>query len=844
MSGHRLSVLALGASLVFSVNGQESGWATGQVNATMCLWQNPRAAVVRDTVYIDGGYLWWVPGLEDGSFGGPTQDGNPLGLIYLLNFSQPFDSTTNYSSILGVLPKVSSGTAANNLAPNYFDGGMLANDDEFFTYGGLLTDIATYAPPADNSVLVYFVDSYGTDKPDFLPGFQHDILTGNITRYVAYGGAASAPSENKGWYFSGLRSPSWGEIYYPMGNDSLSAVNASDTLITVDMTTQYHETWTNSTLPGTIKGRAGPELVWVPVGSQGILVALGGVTYPDFDNSNYSSENEAQSKIDSPAFMSTIDIYDIAGDTWYQQPTANPPDQTTLGCAVVAAAQDGSSYNIYYYGGYDGLHITQAFSDDVWVLSLPSFQWVKVTAGSADHARAGHQCVKPYPDQMITIGGFTPLTGGEFSCLEDDGILQVYNLSTGTWLDSYDPSVWSEYVVPDKVLSVIGGDATGGATLTTPSPSGWVTTGLSNVFSVSYTSTISTWYPYASVTTNNTRPDLPTSSPSSSGGTPKWVAPVLGVVLSLVFITAVVVAILLYRRRKLLRKNGGTTEGGTDENGHRILSWIRGQDGSHKAPTVTTEDPVMPTDDLDSRVASLSHTTGGDIAYVGHHEMADTPLIELMDTSRPAPRAELGDTGLTPVEIINRHSHFAPNRTTGGSSLMNPSSFGSSFSVSHDQGSISSGSQAIPSRGFGTPVPPGGTAVDAASYHTHHRQASAELDGEDGSGGGRRIVSDLSEISPRDQAHLRHISDVSAGSVAGTEPPTPLAPHHGSGPVTPPGPVSPPSAEEREGSDYITAGASIAGKVLGGGGNGPTGSLRRSVFRESEGDMEDPAKHQ
>jgi hypothetical protein len=33
------------------------------------------AGVVRDTVYIDGGYLWWEPGLADGTYGTPVSDG-------------------------------------------------------------------------------------------------------------------------------------------------------------------------------------------------------------------------------------------------------------------------------------------------------------------------------------------------------------------------------------------------------------------------------------------------------------------------------------------------------------------------------------------------------------------------------------------------------------------------------------------------------------------------------------------------------------------------------------------------------------------------------------------------
>jgi hypothetical protein len=73
-----------------SGKAQDAGWMDGQVNATMCQWQEPRGrrhikqlesfltqavGVIRDTVYIDGGYLYWEPGMNNGEYGAPTQDG-------------------------------------------------------------------------------------------------------------------------------------------------------------------------------------------------------------------------------------------------------------------------------------------------------------------------------------------------------------------------------------------------------------------------------------------------------------------------------------------------------------------------------------------------------------------------------------------------------------------------------------------------------------------------------------------------------------------------------------------------------------------------------------------------
>lgn len=172
---------------------------------------------------------------------------------------------------------------------------MLANDNEFFLYGGMTTRTDAYTDPPANEIIGNRFSSYGADKPGFKPGFDRKQLPDGMTRYVTFGGAANSPSENKAWYFGGMRSPSGGPIYVPKTNNSLNPVNASNTLITLDMTTQYDEKWSNATLPDTIRGRASPELVWVPVGAQGILVALGGVTFPDYDNGGKMSQNEAQS---------------------------------------------------------------------------------------------------------------------------------------------------------------------------------------------------------------------------------------------------------------------------------------------------------------------------------------------------------------------------------------------------------------------------------------------------------------------------------------------------------------------------------------------------------------------
>jgi hypothetical protein len=301
----------------------------------------------------------------------------------------------------------------------------------------------------------------------------------------------------------------------------------------------------------------------------------------------------------NPGLMKTVSVYDVASGTWYNQPTTGQqPGPLTQGCTVVASAQDNSSHNIYWYGGFDGIDVTKPFSDDVWVLSVPSFVWTKVYSGNTAHGRAGHKCVKPYPDQMFVIGGYPAESGYSPTCVE---IVQVFNLSSATWMTSYDPAVWSNYSVPSMVYLMIGGNGTGGANQTTSS---WANQSLAAIFSTPYdASKITKWYPYASQAASSPNPRQSASAtpiPSSSGsGLPSWVAPVLGVVLGLVALSAIVVFILLWRRRRLFHQQGGSVTNTSDMNRHRIMSWVRGAEP--KAPTVISDEtPSSPYDDTES----------------------------------------------------------------------------------------------------------------------------------------------------------------------------------------------------------------------------------------------------
>ncbi|KAH7363611.1 hypothetical protein B0T11DRAFT_282887 [Plectosphaerella cucumerina] len=661
-------------------SAQFEGWVENQVNASICLWAQPRGAVIRDTVYLDGGFLYWSQGLLNGEYGAPEQQENPLGLMYTLNFSRPFQTFDNLTALFGTVSKARGGVGnSNNDAPNYYDGAMLANDAQLSLYGGLVRKTDAFQPPRADDVLTYQAYQYGPLRDQFEPGFVSGRLPEGMTRYVAYGGVANAPSENMAWYFGGLRAPQWGEVFQRNANLTENAVNASDTLLTLDMRSQTNIQWRNDTLPGEVRGRANPEAVWLPVGERGVLVVIGGVTYPDWLTSTRRSEDAAQSKADGDEFMRTIDVYDVANGTWYRQATSGGPAARTRACAVAAPAGDLSSINIYLYGGYPGVDPTVEMNDEVWVLSLPSFTWTRISEGRPGQGRSGHKCFMPYPDQMMVVGGMTSLAGDDLTCLPS--LIQVYNLTSGRWMDGYDPDKHADYGVPAAVREVIGGSAEGGATLMTPE-AGWSDERLADVFATPYpTSKIQTWHPYPRAP----EAGRPTIEPGGDviaggddgGGVPKWVGPTLGVVLGLLFTVLLVGGIWFCRRRRKPRREGVGTEDKA-----RIMSWMRGQPTLQKPSTVTSSDA--------DAVAEQAATTPS----VPPPEMMHTPIVELHDTSAPP---ELSDTGLTHVEVIEKHTHFGAR--THATSIQ-PTYFSSS--IPEDARSVS------PSSGVFGPESPGG----------------------------------------------------------------------------------------------------------------------------------------
>ncbi|KAJ5530000.1 Galactose oxidase/kelch beta-propeller [Penicillium freii] len=506
----------------------------------MCTWHGLRANILRDTIFLDGGELWYQKGYDDGCVQ-YQEDDYLKATIYYLNLTTSFNTKSDFMDILNNA-SVAGGVS---MAPNYVDGTMFANDNELYLYGGMLRNTDSSHPPAANQVLSYAAYQYGPYRSLWEPTWTQEYLPTNVTRYITNGAAASAPRENLGFYFSGMRAADWGDL----NSTLLKSSQTADTLITLDMSQMSDGKWTNATLPSYVPARSNAELVWVPVSESGVLVAIGGVVEPiQFFKYKSNSSQADESKRISPTFMETVSVFDVGSGTWYlQKTTGDIPPQLTEFCSVLASAADGSSHNIYIYGGYDGLNLSANPSDDVYILSLPSFKWIKAYTGTNTHSRSGHQCIKVYPDQMMAVGGQHVDAA---HCLEG-GVIVNFNLNTLSFEDKYDPTNWSEYKVPDIVTKLIGGNSDGGASTT--APTSWTNSSLAGIFDKKYGKTIETYWPYNS-TSSNSSTSSSTQDHNGGGGFPGWAGGVIGAVLGLLII-AILAGLWFYRRRQRQRKS-------------------------------------------------------------------------------------------------------------------------------------------------------------------------------------------------------------------------------------------------------------------------------------------------
>ncbi|RPA82036.1 hypothetical protein BJ508DRAFT_305941 [Ascobolus immersus RN42] len=220
--------------------------------------------------------------------------------------------------------------------------------------------------------------------------------------------------------------------------------------------------WKNLTTPGYLRGIEFAEVLALDnYGKEGVLAVFGGVTVEP----NLSTEN------DNP--LNRVHVFDIATEQWHIQPTAplveggEIPSARTHTCAVAVPAADGTSTNIYVYGGHNNKYSKEEFkaTGEVWVLSVPSFTWQLVsTDGPAFY---DHTCELVDDRYLVSFGGKKDFNSYVCSNVETPLGVNLFDLHELKWTRRYEKNK-DGYKVPEKLFKTLGGDEDGGATVQEP----------------------------------------------------------------------------------------------------------------------------------------------------------------------------------------------------------------------------------------------------------------------------------------------------------------------------------------------------------------------------------------
>ena len=143
-------------------------------------------------------------------------------------------------------------------------------------------------------------------------------------------------------------------------------------------------------------------------GQEGILVVIGG-----------DQVGKVQRGWDDLLSLETVWVYDIAYDNWFaQQTTGNVPEPRKEFC-MTGIASNNQTYEILVYAGWDGQLGPDAVPlDEAFVLTLPAFQWIKVSYPAAS-PRLGVQCTPVGGSQILTVGGADAAQNGPHDVYSD-----------------------------------------------------------------------------------------------------------------------------------------------------------------------------------------------------------------------------------------------------------------------------------------------------------------------------------------------------------------------------------------------------------------------------------------
>ncbi|KAL8736918.1 MAG: hypothetical protein Q9181_002214 [Wetmoreana brouardii] len=365
--------------------------------------------------------------------------------------------------------------------PSLNDGAIFSNGSSLWLYGGAVS-LAPKDLPA--------IPPNGIWRYDIAAGQWSQPSTGGDPTQRLFRGRSIQAGNTGAFYLGGAKSPR-SDVVFHAETDNKSSYLVQGLLAF----NEYEQTFNNISTAGLNQYGTvidGFFSYIKALGNQGVLVAFGGFTNVPGKDMDYVNVNIEDPRVQFP--MQNITIYDIASHRWYQQQaTGDIPSWRFSGCSIAVSAADQSSHSIYVFGGW-GSRDADVNDGNVYVLSIPSFTWIRVTLDT--DLRWKHKCHLMGNNHMLVVGGErlqvdNPWQFGVAGCDNNPRFSQglgIYSLNDHNWTTTYDPIVGAApYQIHPSISGAIGGNITGGATKRSPDQ-GFSSDALSELLGIGNTS--------------------------------------------------------------------------------------------------------------------------------------------------------------------------------------------------------------------------------------------------------------------------------------------------------------------------------------------------------------------
>ncbi|KAK6344938.1 hypothetical protein TWF718_006888 [Orbilia javanica] len=486
--------------------------------------RNHQTAYIGNTLWIDGGEVLPV---SLANFSNSTIDRSygPNPYLYSLDLSQHIITGGNTSNNrldqlwdsgrLKLIEKpAGAGTSSGGALFNYKWADARGGRSQFIQFGGRTGDEVDTEDP------LYEYNTQDAEFDEFtIRRKTDDIIEGGYLN--PHHGAAAQSLDGFGYYLGGMDNN--GKYL-----KQLVILNLSNGEISVEDT-------------GDMPALVGSQMSWYPIGKKGILVSIGGEII------------DSSGRIRSMP-MEDIWVYDILSSKWYSQ-IATPADDVQglpidrkFFCAVSPSYQEAAdSYEIILHGGHRTVSNDLLKLDDVWALTVPTFQWVQyyfgLTGDRTTHGAYNVSCSCPNDRYFMVVStyGF----GTEYANYP----FAWYDLKNLYW-SNFDASAQG-YERPQVVRTTVGRRR---------EPESWDDPALAEVFAQAYTrgyvappstSVGPTTTGTGTSVPTGTRTGDPTPDNDGSGSKKNTAAIAAGASIgSIALIAAIIFAFFFVRRRR------------------------------------------------------------------------------------------------------------------------------------------------------------------------------------------------------------------------------------------------------------------------------------------------------